>query len=609
MAPTSATTSGSGTRGCSPEPERPPLPPRPTELSLLRGRPTSSHSQRPNTRPGLVSTATTAVSATDVNTYHRPDGTQELRIAPSRGASAGSVYRFGSNRTSEVGEDSNSIKSYFNVRALQDTESIFGGALEDGKDSRSATASEADLSGYPAPDLQEADVDFEHEFEDLDGNGDIDEAAEEQVHALWKAKRKHFLILSAAGKPIYTRHGSDRTISSYIGIIQTIISAYSSADDPLKSFRAGRVKFVILAQNNLFLVAISSLPESDVQLRIQLEALYMQILSTLTLPTLTHIFSVRPSSDLRRPLQGTENLLSSLADSFTRGSPSTLLSSLECLKIRKSHRNIINSTMVKARVDQLLYGLVVAGARLVSVIRPKKHSLHPSDLQLIFNMLFEAEGIKAGGGDSWIPICLPGFNKTGYLFMYVSYLDMTGGEAREPDIDEKISKEDAVAIILLSADKESFEPLQSMKRYLVHEFHRNGSMRIIQAALQAGRPSPTDIVPGTSVRHFLFKSKGNVQFFMPALGPEFDTPHRRRQLMTIYHTLHASVHTKHAAAKVHHSVSPSTSALAWITPMFELYCVAGPTTARNALAQSANKIVQWVQREEERIFLIGGAVF
>jgi vacuolar fusion protein MON1 len=450
------------------------------------------------------------------------------------------------------------------------------------------------------------EIDFQHEFEDIEDDADT---SEEHAQALWKQKKKHYLILSAAGKPIYTRHGSDQTISSYLGIIQTIISSYDAADDPLRSFQAGHVKFVILAQTNLFLVAISALPESDAQLRAQLDAMYMQILSTLTLPTLTHIFSARPNTDLRRPLQGTEVLLSALADTFTKGSPSTLLSGLECLKIRKSHRNVINSTLVRARVDDLLYGLVVAGARLVSVIRPKKHSLHPSDLQLIFNMLFEAEAIKAGGGDSWIPICLPGFNKTGYLFMYVSYISTSGTVAREVEVDEKIAKEDAVAIILLSANKESFESMQSMKRYLVHEFTRTGSMRIIQAALQAGRPAPTDIVPGTGVRHFLFKSRGNVQFFMPSLSPHYDNLNRRRQLMTIYHQLHASVHARHASVKVHHSVSPAASALAWVTPLFELYCVAGPTTARNALAQSANRIVQWVQREEERVFIIGGAVF
>jgi hypothetical protein len=79
--------------------------------------------------------------------------------------------------------------------------------------------------------------------------------------------------------------------------------------------------------------------------------------------------------------------------------------------------------------------------------------------------------------------------------------------------------------------------------------------------------------------------------------------------MSIYHELHASVHAKHAAVKVHHSISTVATALAWVTPMFELYCVAGPSTSRNALAQSANKVVQWIQKEEERIFIIGGAVF
>ena len=42
--------------------------------------------------------------------------------------------------------------------------------------------------------------------------------------------------------------------------------------------------------------------------------------------------------------------------------------------------------------------------------------------------------------------------------------------------------------------------------------------------------------------------------------------------------------------------------------MFELYCVAGFSASRNALAQGANKVIQWIQREEERIFIIGGAV-
>jgi len=80
------------------------------------------------------------------------------------------------------------------------------------------------------------------------------------------------------------------------------------------------------------------------------------------------------------------------------------------------------------------------------------------------------------------------------------------------------------------------------------------------------------------------------------------------RLLSLYHTLHAGVHAKMAHLKVHHCVSRESISLAWITPLFELYCVAGPNATRNALAQSANKVVQWVRREEERVFIIGGAV-
>lgn len=280
----------------------------------------------------------------------------------------------------------------------------------------------------------------------------------------WKSRLKHFFILSSAGKPIYTRHGDENLISSYIGVIQTIISFYHDVDDSLRSFTADGVRFVVMTEGPLYLVAISRLGESDTQLRTQLEALYMQILSTLTLPTLTHLFSTRPSTDLRRLLHGTEPLLSALADTFTRGSPPTLLSALECLKIRKAQRHVVNNTLLKLRSSSLLYGLIVAGGRLVSVVRPKRHSLHPSDLQLIFNMLFEAEGVKAGGGENWIPLCLPGFNKKGYLYMYVSFLSR---QAKSEDSSGQLAsgkgKEDEVAIVFISADKESFYELQKMR--------------------------------------------------------------------------------------------------------------------------------------------------
>lgn len=152
-------------------------------------------------------------------------------------------------------------------------------------------------------------------------------------------------------------------------------------------------------------------------------------------------------------------------------------------------------------------------------------------------------------------------------------------------------------------------------------------MAIVKSAVQRGRPTATDIVPGTVLRHFLYKSRGNVQFTMPSYEPHFNTLLARRRLLhcyvhhsvtpltdpmhrllSQYHILHASVHAKTSHLKVLHCVSRDSISLAWVTPLFELYCIAGPNSSRNALAQSANKVVQWVRREEERVFIIGGAV-
>ncbi|KKA28637.1 hypothetical protein TD95_001871 [Thielaviopsis punctulata] len=455
---------------------------------------------------------------------------------------------------------------------------------------------------------------FEHEFDSVPEADEMGESDESRF-VLWKSKLKHYMILSSAGKPIYSRHGDLSLVNGFMGVVQTIISFYESAADPLQGFTAGDARFVISIQGPLYFVAISRLGESDSQLRSQLEALYMQILSTLTLPVLTNIFVHRPSTDLRKPLEGTGPLLSSLADNFTLGSPSALLSALECLKIRKAHRHSINNTFLKVRSDKLLYGLIVAGGKLVSVIRPRQHSLHPSDLHLIFNMLFHSGGVRAGEGENWIPLCLPAFNNQGYLYMYVSFFDADSGESIRPTSASNSRPEtpkrpdEDVAIILISADRESFFELQQMRSEVVEQLAKNRSLAIIQNAAKAGRPRITDIVPGCQISHFLYKSKANVQFCMSSLEPAFQERLSRRRLMTLYHQLHMAIHAKHTHMKVLHAVSAEATALAWATPVFEFYCVAGPNVSRAAITQGANKIIQWVRREEERLFIIGGGVF
>ncbi|KNG52619.1 vacuolar fusion protein mon1 [Stemphylium lycopersici] len=581
----------------------PPLPPRPG-LGLLT-RPSTAHSTAPS-RPQLLSKATTQLSVANTQAFAtEPRDASPTSTAPKQRNFAGGTLH--SRNISHV-DDGASIRSYApTIEAGGYQESILGevmGQAEKSEQEKSLLRTlghkfvdgESQSLFPPDPDFEAA---FCREFDEVEDMA-MDASNQEAVMHQWRAKLKHFLILSSAGKPIYSRHGDDQLITNYIGVVQTIISFYQSTHDTLRGFTAGDVRFVVMSKGPLNLVAITRLPESDSQLRSQLEALYMQILSTLTLPSMERMFAARANYDLRRPLQGTEALLSALADGFTRGSPSTLLSALECLKLRKSHRTAINNTFLKTRSENLLYGLLVASGKLVSVVRPKKHSLHPGDLHLIFNMLFEAGSVKAGGGENWIPLCLPGFNNTGYLYMYVSFLNLEHPtEQMEERPRTSDGADDEVAVLLISAEKESFFELRGMRDDLVENLQRNGSIEAIRNAVHQGRPTCTDIVPGSPLRHFLYKSRGNVQFTMPSYTPYFGGDLERRR----------NVHNKPSTLKVHHETNTTCIALAWSTPLFELYAVAPANTSRAALAQSANKIIQWVRREEERVFIIGGAVF
>lgn len=79
--------------------------------------------------------------------------------------------------------------------------------------------------------------------------------------------------------------------------------------------------------------------------------------------------------------------------------------------------------------------------------------------------------------------------------------------------------------------------------------------------------------------------------------------------MNLYALLHAHLHNKPTSLKIHYQMSATFNSLAWSTPLFELFAVAPGSATKQALAAAANQVVQWVRREEERVFIIGGAVF
>ena len=163
--------------------DRPPLPPRPTNLNLIREGPSSPGSslQRLNksSRPHLQSTATTALSRTDIHTQSYQDGSRETFAAsaqktpPSKAVAAfGSIRRIKGVSDSEGG-DSASVRSYApTLETGGDVESLLGEVLGASQESPAwrlhSTQNEAlDPFESVAYEDDEVDVDFYREFDEI----------------------------------------------------------------------------------------------------------------------------------------------------------------------------------------------------------------------------------------------------------------------------------------------------------------------------------------------------------------------------------------------------------------------------------------------------------
>ncbi|PWA03346.1 hypothetical protein BB558_000467 [Smittium angustum] len=235
----------------------------------------------------------------------------------------------------------------------------------------------------------------------------------------WQKKKKHYFILSTAGKPIYSRYGDESKLSSFMGIIQAIVSTVSNLQDEIKSMKIGNRNFVFLLREPLYLVLSSTEKETEMQLVSELEYIYDQVLCILTYTQLSRIFEVHGNFDLRRLLGGTENIIDNLIDRM-QYDPCFFLGSLESLPMSYLEREKIGNALIEKHPKSLLFGFITYKFEIVNLVRHHKINLHPSDLMILFNMAQSSTSMSAN--EVWTPFCFPRFNKNGFLFVYISSL-------------------------------------------------------------------------------------------------------------------------------------------------------------------------------------------
>ena len=169
---------------------RPPLPPRPSNLDLLTQISTPGSSlriPRRSTRPQLQSQATTGVSRTDIQTQSFADGSRETYAHSTKSTPSGKSFRFDSptgqlsgSNISE-GDDSTSVQSYLPTTG-GDVESLLGNVIGNGQQSPawrllSSQAERDNPFELLLGDNGEPTADFSREFDEM---GELDPKGENE---------------------------------------------------------------------------------------------------------------------------------------------------------------------------------------------------------------------------------------------------------------------------------------------------------------------------------------------------------------------------------------------------------------------------------------------
>ncbi|KAF2879329.1 hypothetical protein ILUMI_26840 [Ignelater luminosus] len=405
----------------------------------------------------------------------------------------------------------------------------------------------------------------------------------------WLGKSKHIFVLSSAGKPIYSRYGNEDRFASYFGIMQALVSFVQADDDSIRSMHAGDTKFVFLFREPLILVAVSKTEECTSQLTAQLNYVFNQIASMLTLSRLVKIYEQRRNYDLRRLLTGVERLIDHLLD-FSEQEPAFTLGAVQCLPLTSSVRDAISSAIVQScsKIKNLVFGILLANNQLITLVRMKKYCIHPHDLHLIFNLVQASESLKTA--EIWTPLCLPRFDASGFLYGHVSYL----------------AEDCQACLLLLTVERDAFFSLSEAKQRIVERLRRGNCLEAINESLNTKEETCVDI-GFPELRHYLYKCKSTAQFHQPSMGAPYTINCKR--LLDLYRRAHYRLHCPTRPLKLLFERTSEDALLAWDTRGFELYAILEPLTDTGNAIATVGRLLNWIKKREDKLFQLNAPTF
>jgi len=219
----------------------------------------------------------------------------------------------------------------------------------------------------------------------------------------------------------------------------------------------------------------------------------------------------------------------------------------------------------KLKTKDALYALLVVDDKVVTIARPRRHSIHPADLHVLLATI-AAPSIR-GTSASWLPICLPKFNASGFLHAYVSFIRSEGDPSEE---NAGTERKPSIALVLISASGD-FDGVRAWGSYTIDKLESSSTIDALLEAARTAEYTLDDLqIPG--LRHFIYKSRTNVQVTMPHYDLENGGSESEFQrIFSLYRTAFDAIHAKggqECTLRLQYVKTQSVCVMAWVRDFF-----------------------------------------
>lgn len=303
--------------------------------------------------------------------------------------------------------------------------------------------------------------------------------------------------------------------------------------------------------------------------------LHLCILSYIPASILTKTLKKHANYDLKQSLADHEDVLQLLIASLNENF-SLFVSSIQPLYCEKSLRTAFGKAMQpkhKIEATNLIYIILYSGDKIVNVVKPKNHVIHPADLHILQCRLSVCTSTQS----SWLPVCLPKLSDGAFIFAYIC----------------KLTSKNDMKLVLVSRSRDDYPNMQ-----VIHNFIEEG----IKPLPPISSPEPIAIVQ--ELKHYVYKSKAFTQVTTST------SSNLSKQALELIHSLWAKAHTMMHINNVKFVFARSSyfAVLAWSTPTFELYMAFDQSVRSKLATAAANSLVRWISLHESGLFLQGSPI-